>query len=53
MTVMLAPTSVGQTTAGQHDVILPPKLILRDTIRGSVGQTTVPQQQEHQSQISI
>ena len=34
---MLAPTSVGKTTLGQHNVVLLPQLILRDTMRGSVG----------------
>ena len=38
--VMLAPTSVGQTTLGQ-----PPQLILKDTVKGSVGLTTMQQQQ--------
>ena len=33
MMVMLAPTSVGQTTFGQHDVVLPPQLIVRDRMR--------------------
>ena len=33
MTGMLAPISVGQATSGQHDVILLPHLIPRDTVR--------------------
>ena len=49
MTVTQAPTSVDQTIFGQHDV-LQPKLILRDTMRGSAGLTTFPQQQQAQSQ---
>ena len=48
-TVKLAPTSVGQTTSGQHDVVLLPQLILRDTVRASVGLTTLDQQQQPQS----
>ena len=31
--------------SGRYDVVLPPPLILRDTIRGVVGLATVPQQQ--------
>ena len=41
----MAPNSVGLTTSSQHDVVLPLQLILRDTIRVSVGLTTVLQQQ--------
>ena len=43
MTVMKA--------SGQCYVVLPPKLIPRDTVRGSIGLTTVLQWQEPQSQI--
>ena len=42
--VMLAPTSVGQTTLGQYDVLLPPHLIQRDTMRSSVGLIIMLQQ---------
>ena len=45
-TVKLAPTSVGQTTSGQHDVVLLPQLILRDTVRASVALITLHQQQQ-------
>ena len=51
MTVTLVPTAVDLTAFGQHDVVLPPQLILRNTVRGSVCLTTVPQQQQSQSQI--
>ena len=34
MTATTAPTSVEQMTSGQQDVILPPQLIQRDTLRG-------------------
>ena len=45
-TVTMAPTSVGLATAfGQHDVVLLPSLIPRDTMRGVVVSTTVLQQQ--------
>ena len=39
--VMMAPTSVGLATSSQCDVGLPPQLILRDTLRGSVDLITV------------
>ena len=42
---MLAPTSVGQITLDQQDVVLPPQFILRDTVRGFVGLMHVPQKQ--------
>ena len=51
MTVMLAPTSVAQTTLGQHDVALLHQLILSDTVRGSAGLTNVSQHQKSQSQM--
>ena len=51
MQVTMAPTSLGQTTSVQHDVILLPQLILRDIMRGSAGLTTKPQQQQLQSKI--
>ena len=51
MTVMMTPTSMGLTALGQHDVVLPPQLILRDTMRVSVDLATMPQQQLPQSQI--
>ena len=43
MTVTMAPTSVGLATLGQHDVILPPQWIIRDTMRGLSGLATIPQ----------
>ena len=50
--VTVAATSVGLTTFGQHDVVLLPRMILRDTIRGSACLTTLPQQEQPQSQMS-
>ena len=45
MTVTIAPTSIGLAVAlSQHDVVLLPPLILRDTMKGVVGLTTVQQQ---------
>ena len=51
MTVTVAATSVHQTTVGQNDVVLPPQLIPMYTMRGSVGLTTMSQQQQLQSQM--
>ena len=51
MTIVMASTSVGQSTSGQHDVVLLPQLILRDTMKGSVGITPMLQQQQSQSQM--
>ena len=51
MMVMLATISVGQTTLVPHDVVLPPQLILRGTMRGSPGLTTMLQQHQSQSQM--
>ena len=48
--VILAPTSVGQTALGQHDVVLPPQLILRDTLSDSAGLAIMPQHHLLQSQ---
>ena len=46
MTVAIASTSVGLPgSAGQQDVLLPPPLILIDTMRGIVGFIALPQQQ--------
>ena len=44
-------TSVGSAPLGQYDVVLTPQLILRDTMRGAVGLTTVLQPQHSQSQM--
>ena len=44
-TVIMTVIFVSLAGFGQHGVVLLPQLILRDTIRGSVGLTTVPQQQ--------
>ena len=41
--ISITSTSVGQTTSGQHDVILLPKSIPRDTMRSSVGLTSMLQ----------
>ena len=47
----MVPTSVGLVvTFGQYDMVLPPYLIPRDTVRGVASLATVPQQQL-QSQI--
>ena len=43
MVVTMAPISVGFAASGQHDVVLPQHLILRDTMRVSVGPATIPQ----------
>ena len=48
-TVTMSTTTVGLTVSGQHDVVLLPPLILRDTVRGSIGLITVSQQQQPQS----
>ena len=45
LTVMLALTSGGQITLGQQDLVLPPQLTLRDTMRGFAGLTDMPQPQ--------
>ena len=47
----MAPSSGGLAALGQHDVVMPPQLILRDTFRASIGLTTVLQQQQPQSQM--
>ena len=41
ITVMMADTAVGLVAVGQHDVVLLPQLILRDTMRDVVGLSTV------------
>ena len=51
MTITKALISVGLATSWEQVVILPPKLILRDTIMGSVGLATESQQQQPQSQM--
>ena len=48
-TVTVAPTTGYLAIFGQHDVVLPPQLILRDTMRGSVGLANVLKQQQPQS----
>ena len=46
MSVTMVPTSVSIAAAlGQHDVALPPPVILRDAMRGVADHVTVPQQQ--------
>ena len=35
--------------SGHHEVVLPTPLILRDTMRGVVGLTSVPEKQQPQS----
>ena len=49
--VMLVPTSVGQIKSGQHGVVLPPQLILRDTLMGFACFTNLLQHQPPQSQM--
>ena len=51
MTVTMAPTSVHLTASDQLDLVLPPQLLHRDTMRGSFGLTTVPKQQLPQSEM--
>ena len=48
-----APTSVGQMTLGQQNVVLGAQLILRDSVRGSADLTHLLQQPHTQSQISF
>ena len=50
MTVTVVPNSVGLAASGQHNVVLPPQLILRETMRGSLEHTVVLQQQQPPSQ---
>ena len=50
-TITLVPSAVDLPTLDQHDVVLPPQLIPRDTVRGSVYLVTVPQQKQPQSQM--
>ena len=51
VTVMLGPTFVSQMTSGNHDMFLPPQLIMRNTVRGTAGLSTMPWQQQPQSQM--
>ena len=44
-TVIVTSTSKGLAAWYQHVVVLVPQLILMDTMKGSIGPTTVPQQQ--------
>ena len=50
-TVSVATTFVVLVASDQHDVVLPPHLIIREKMRGFVGLTTVLQQHQHQSQM--
>ena len=52
MTVTLVSISVEQTTLVQHDVVLLPQMILRETVGSSAGLTTMPWKQQPQSQMS-
>ena len=53
ITFTMAPTSVGLIAVlGQHEVILPPVLILRGTLRSVAGLVTVPQQQPQSEMLS-
>ena len=49
MTAKMALSPLSQTTASWHDVVLPPLLIPRDIMKGSVGLTTILQQQQPES----
>ena len=52
-TVTMAPASVGLAAASdQHDVVLLPLLILKDTLRVLGGLTTVPQQKSQTQKLS-
>ena len=51
MIVTMATTSEGLAALGHCDVVLPPQLTPGDPVRGSVGLTTVLQQQHPQSQM--
>ena len=51
MAVIMASIPVVLPASGQNDVVLPPWLIPRDTVWGSVGLTTMMQQQQTQSQM--
>ena len=50
-TVTMVSNFVGLAAFGQLDVILPPQFILRDTVRSSIGLTTVLQWQQPQFQM--
>ena len=52
MTVTMAATPVGLAALDQHNVVLQPQLIPRDTNRASVGLSTVPHEWQTQSQMS-
>ena len=49
--ITLPPTSVGQITSGQQNVVLQPQLIQRETMRGSAGLTDKLQQQHPETQM--
>ena len=51
MAVKMASISIGLAASDQHDGILPQQLIQKDTVWSSVGITTLPQQQQSQSQM--
>ena len=51
MTVMMAPSPIALTVVSGHDVVLPPPLILRDTMKGAADFATVLLQQQSQSQM--
>ena len=50
-TDMMTPTSVAPPTWVQHDLVLPPKMILGDKMKGSAGLTTMLQQKQLQSKM--
>ena len=51
-TATVAPSSVDLAASDQHYVVLPPQLILRNTVRNSVGLTTLLQWEQPQSQMN-
>ena len=53
MIATMVQTTLGLAAFGQHDVVLLPLLILRDTMRFSVGFATLPHWQQAQSQMPL
>ena len=51
MTVVMAPTSVGQTSLGQYDVVLMPLLILRDIVGVLLASPLCPSNKKPQYQM--
>ena len=51
MNATMAHTAVDLATLGQHDIVLLPPLIMRDTLSASIGLATLLQQQQSQAQM--